>query len=50
MTSPTPPARILVCDDDPAIAAMVAAILHREGYETLHAHDGPDCIALVEAQ
>ena len=50
MTSPTPPARILVCDDDPAIAAMVAAILHREGYETLQAHDGPDCIALVEAQ
>ena len=50
MTSPTPPVRILVCDDDPAIAAMVAAILHREGYETLQAYSGQECIALVDAR
>jgi len=48
MTSAPSPARILVCDDDPAIAAMVAAILHREGYETLQVHTGPECIALVD--
>jgi DNA-binding response OmpR family regulator len=48
MTSPTPPARILVCDDDPALAAMVAAILHREGYHTYQANTGPECIALVD--
>jgi DNA-binding response OmpR family regulator len=48
MTPPVAPARILVCDDEPTIAAMVATILRREGYETLEAQSGPDCIALVE--
>jgi DNA-binding response OmpR family regulator len=50
MTSPVPPARILVCDDDPAIAAMVAAILHREGYDTFQVHTGAECIALVDRE
>jgi len=48
MTPPTTPARILVCDDEPVIAAMVATILRREGYETIEAQAGPECIALVE--
>jgi DNA-binding response OmpR family regulator len=42
------PARILVCDDEPAIATMVATILKREGYDTVEAHSGPQCVALVE--
>jgi DNA-binding response OmpR family regulator len=43
-----PPARILVCDDEPAIASVVATILKREGYEVIETHGGPQCIALVE--
>jgi DNA-binding response OmpR family regulator len=42
------PARILVCDDEPAIASVVATILKREGYDVTEAHGGPQCIALVE--
>ena len=47
MTAPTS-GRILVCDDEPAIATMVATILMREGYDTVEAHSGPQCMALVE--
>jgi DNA-binding response OmpR family regulator len=47
MTAPTP-ARSLVVDDEPAIATVVATILKREGYDTVEAHGGPQCIALVE--
>ncbi|HWP67393.1 MAG TPA: response regulator [Candidatus Limnocylindria bacterium] len=46
--TPAAQARILVCDDEPAIASVVATILQREGYEVLQAHGGPQCIALVE--
>lgn len=42
------PARILVCDDEPTVASVVAAILKREGYDVIEAHSGPQCMALVE--
>jgi DNA-binding response OmpR family regulator len=48
MTPPITPARILVCDDEPAIVTVVATILRREGYETVEAGSGPECIALVD--
>jgi DNA-binding response OmpR family regulator len=47
MTAQTP-TRILVCDDEPTVAAVVATILKREGYDVVEAHGGPQCIALVE--
>ena len=47
MTAQTPP-RILVCDDEPTVASVVATILKREGYEVVEAHSGPQCMALVE--
>ena len=47
MTAQTP-ARILVCDDEIAVASVVATILKREGYEVVEAHSGPQCMALVE--
>jgi DNA-binding response OmpR family regulator len=40
--------KILVCDDEPTIASMVATILSREGYVTVVAHSGPECIRVVE--
>lgn len=39
---------ILVCDDEPTIASMVATILRREGYVAIEVHSGPDCIAAVD--
>jgi DNA-binding response OmpR family regulator len=48
MTTSTTPARLLVCDDDPIIASMVATLLRREGYETREAHSGPACIETVD--
>ena len=44
-TSPTP--LILVVDDDAAIAALVCALLQREGFTTRAAHDGPAALALL---
>lgn len=47
ITEPRAP-RILVCDDEPNIASVVATILRREGYDTIEAGSGAECIALVE--
>jgi DNA-binding response OmpR family regulator len=44
----TPPIRILVCDDEPVIAGMVASILRHEGYQATEVHSGTDCLAAVE--
>jgi DNA-binding response OmpR family regulator len=48
MTRPATPPRILVCDDEPAIATVVATILRREGYDVLEASSGTECIAIVD--
>ena len=32
--------RILVCDDDPAIARAIGIYLRAAGYEAVEAHDG----------
>jgi len=39
-------ARVLVVDDDPAIAEMIGVVLGGEGCETDHAADGPAALAL----
>jgi DNA-binding response OmpR family regulator len=41
--------RVLVVDDEPTIAASVAARLRSEGYAVEVAHDGPSAMAAVEA-
>ena len=42
--------RILVCDDDPAIAQAIAIYLRAEGYEAVLAHDGLDALQLCQTQ
>jgi DNA-binding response OmpR family regulator len=42
--------RILVIDDDPSIAALVAEVLTDEGYTVQLAYDGPDALAAIAAQ
>ncbi|MCB5170363.1 response regulator transcription factor [Streptomyces bambusae] len=41
MSTPTPPARILVVDDDPTVAEVVTGYLRRAGHSVEHAADGP---------
>lgn len=41
------PVRILVVDDEQALAGIVASYLRREGFEVTVAHDGPTAIELV---
>lgn len=43
------PARVLVVDDERALAGMVAAYLSKEGYETSLAHTGPQALEAVRA-
>jgi len=49
-SAPTRPARILIVDDDPNIAQVVAAVLEHEGYETRVAHNGFECIDIVRSE
>ncbi len=42
--------RILVCDDDKEIVEAITIYLQREGYETVHAYDGTQAIALLEQE
>ncbi|MEV7420218.1 response regulator transcription factor [Streptomyces sp. NPDC089919] len=49
MTTPTPPARILVVDDDPTVAEVVTGYLHRAGHRVEHAADGPAALAAATA-
>jgi len=44
-TAPTP--LILVVDDDPTIAALVCALLERDGYATRQAHSGAEALDVV---
>jgi two-component system OmpR family response regulator len=48
MTAPLPQAHILVCDDEPTIASMVATLLRREGHQASEAHSGAACLAAIE--
>jgi DNA-binding response OmpR family regulator len=47
-TAPTP--LILVVDDDPTIAALVCALLERDGYATRRAHSGPEALEVVACE
>ena len=40
--------RILVVEDDPTVAEVVARYLHREGYDVAVAPDGPTALAAAE--
>ncbi|MFF3956733.1 response regulator transcription factor [Streptomyces sp. NPDC001890] len=40
-SAPTPPARVLVVDDDPTVAEVVTGYLRRAGHSVDHAADGP---------
>ncbi|MEV5973980.1 response regulator transcription factor [Streptomyces sp. NPDC051921] len=44
MSTPLPPARILVVDDDPTVAEVVTGYLHRAGHTVCHAADGPTAL------
>jgi CheY-like chemotaxis protein len=43
-------ARVLVCDDDDAIAKVLETALRRDGYEVLRAHNGAEAIELAGRQ
>ena len=40
--------RILVADDDPAILRLVCAIIAKEGYAAVPAHDGREAFGLLQ--
>ena len=42
--------RVLVCDDDPAIARAIGIYLRSAGYEALEAHDGLEALELCRSQ
>ena len=42
--------RVLVCDDDPAIARAISIYLRSAGYEALEAHDGLEALELCRSQ
>jgi DNA-binding NtrC family response regulator len=41
--------KILVIDDEPIVAAVVAAVIQREGHEATVAHDAPEALSLIHA-
>ncbi|WP_107069543.1 MULTISPECIES: response regulator transcription factor [unclassified Streptomyces] len=47
MSTPAPPARILVVDDDPTVAEVVTGYLRRAGHTVDHAADGPAALVLA---
>ncbi|BET48810.1 hypothetical protein RGQ21_37920 [Kitasatospora aureofaciens] len=49
VASPAGPARILVVDDDPTVAEVVAGYLDRAGYRVDRAGDGPAALARAAA-
>lgn len=46
-TSAEPAARILIVEDEPKLAALLADYLHQAGYETTHIADGRAVVAAV---
>jgi two-component system, OmpR family, response regulator ResD len=43
------PGRIMIVDDDPTVAGIVARYLERDGYEVVEAHDGLAALELAES-
>lgn len=43
-------AKILVVDDDPAIAEMLTMVLQREGFDTVVVGDGPEAVAAASRE
>ena len=43
-------ARILICDDDPAILRVLQVNLEVEGYEALLAHHGEEALRVAQAE
>lgn len=46
--SHTPPRRILVADDDPAILRLVTAIVEKEGFTVVAARDGREAYKILQ--
>jgi len=46
----TPPPRILVIEDDPAIRRSIVSQLRGEGYDTVEAGDGKEGLAMVQRE
>lgn len=49
-SSPTPPTRVLLVEDDAELAARLVAFLHAHGFEAAVATDGPAALARVAAE
>jgi len=47
--TPVPSARVLVVDDEKALADVVSRYLHRGGYDVTQAHDGQSALQLARA-
>ena len=50
VTSQTPAPRVLIVDDEESIRTFAERVLHRAGYETAVAADGPEALRIAEAQ
>ncbi len=46
----TSPRRILIIDDEPDVVDYLSAVLSDEGYTVVPAYNGPDGLALAEAE
>lgn len=49
-SEPLPVGAVLICDDDPDVVEVLAAMLENHGYATLRAHSGPQALALAADQ
>lgn len=49
MESPAPAPRVLVVEDEIAMASVVTSYLQREGFEVALAHNGPDAVGLARS-
>ncbi len=47
MSAPAENARILIVEDEPKLAALLADYLHKAGYRTTHIADGAEVVAAV---
>ena len=41
--------RILIADDVDVVSELMATVLESDGFETIRAHDGEDCLEKVAA-
>ena len=44
------PTKVLVVDDERALAAVIASYLARAGHQVSQAHTGPDAVAQAKAE